>query len=48
MNSVLTKEIVAYGTPLFIGNTLRYHNFEMYTLSDYARLNEERREILAG
>ena len=47
-STVFAKEIVAYGTPLFIGNTLRYHTFEMYTLSDYARLNEERREILAG
>ena len=47
-STVLAKEVVAFGVPLFIGNTLRYHTFEMYTLSDYARLNEERREILAG
>ena len=47
-STVFAKEIVAYGIPLFVGNTLSYHNFEMYTLSDYARLNEERREILAG
>jgi len=47
-STVFAKEVIANGIPLFVGNTLSYHNFEMYTLSDYARLNEERKEILAG
>ncbi len=46
-STVFAKEIVANGTPLFIGNPLGHHTFEMYTLSDYARLNDERKESLA-
>ena len=47
-STVFAKEVVASGTPLFIGDPLRHQTFEMYTFSDYARLNEERKEILAG
>ena len=47
-STVFAKEVVANGTPLFIGDPLRHQTFEIYTFSDYARLNEERKEVLAG
>ena len=46
-STVLAKEVVAKGIPLSISNPYLHQTFEMYTLSDYARLNEERREIIA-
>ncbi len=47
-STVLAKEVVAKGVALSVRDPLACQNFEMRTLSDYARLNEERREILAG
>jgi len=47
-STVLAKEVVSKGIALFTGNPVVRQSFEMYTLSDYARLNEERREILAS
>lgn len=45
-STVLAKEVVTKGIALFTGNTVVRQSFEMYTLSDYSRLNEERLEIL--
>ena len=46
--TVLRKEVLARGRLLFETDRLRRAEFEMYTLSDYARLNEERAPILAA
>ncbi len=46
-STVFAKEVVSKGTALFIGNPVVHQTFEMYTLSDYARLNEERKAVLA-
>lgn len=46
-STVLAKEVIAHGIPISITDPSAYRTFEMYTLSSYARLNEERREILA-
>jgi uncharacterized protein len=45
-STVLAKEVITKGLPLFIGNPYAHQTFEMHTLSDYARLNEQRKEIL--
>ncbi len=47
-STVLAKEVVTKGIIIFNGDRLVRQTFEMYTLSDYARLNEERRKILGS
>ncbi len=46
-STVLAKEVVTKGIVIFNGDLIAQQTFEMYTLSSYARLNEERKEILA-
>jgi len=41
-STVMRKEVVRTGRCLFAASERVYREFEMYTLSDYARLNEER------
>ena len=45
VSTVMQKELI-YGDLLYCGNRYAVDVFEMETLSDYQRLNEERREIL--
>jgi uncharacterized protein len=45
-DTVLKAQIIGSGRPLFCRDSASTNAFEMYALSDYARLNEERREIL--
>lgn len=45
-STVLAKEVIRTGHLLFIADDLSRQYFEMKTLSDYARLNEERSVIL--
>ena len=45
-STVFRKEVIRTGAPIHIGDPSLRHRFEMYALSDYARLNEERREII--
>jgi len=45
--TVLRAQVVGRGRRLFASDATAADSFEMYTLSDYARLNEERREVLA-
>lgn len=47
-STVFRKEVVRTGNPIFIADLPALQQFEMYTLSDYARLNEERHHILAS
>ena len=47
-NTVLRKEVLSGGRLLYALNAVQRANFEMYTLSDYARLNEERAPVLAA
>jgi len=44
--TVLRKEIIAYGRRIYCGETLSCETFEDFVFADYARLNEERAEIL--
>ena len=46
--TVLRKEVLAHGRLLYETDTSRRSEFEMYALSDYARLNEERATVLAA
>jgi len=46
-STVLRKEVLAGGQLLYETMPERRAEFEMYALSDYARLNEERAPILA-
>ena len=46
-STVFRKEVIRTGAPIQMGDLSLRHRFEMYALSDYARLNEERREIIA-
>ena len=46
-STVLRKEVLAGGRLLFETASARREEFEMYALSDYARLNEERAPVLA-
>ena len=46
-NAVLRKEVLANGRLLYETDRRRRAEFEMYALSDYARLNEERAPVLA-
>ena len=45
-STVMRKEVLRTGLLLHESNPARRMEFEMLTLSDYARLNEERRPIL--
>ena len=47
-STVLRKEVMAGGRLLYETVPARRAEFEMYTLSDYARLNEERSPVLAA
>jgi predicted nucleotidyltransferase len=44
--TALRAQVIGEGRRIHTGDELLAGTFEMYTLSDYARLNEERREIL--
>ncbi len=46
-SAVMKAEVLRGGRRLFVGDAHRADEFEMYALSDYARTNEERREVLA-
>jgi uncharacterized protein len=46
--TVFRKEVLRTGVLLFENDLRRRHDFEMYALSDYARLNEERAPVLAA
>jgi predicted nucleotidyltransferase len=45
-STVLRKEVVTKGRLLLETDRYRRQEFEMYALSDYARLNEERAPVL--
>jgi predicted nucleotidyltransferase len=45
-STVLRKEVVATGKIIWDGDPVERARFEMYVLSSYARLNEERAGIL--
>jgi len=45
--TVFQTQIIATGQYLFVSDPLAVDYFEMYAYSDYARLNEERAEILS-
>lgn len=47
-STVLAKEVIRTGTPLAAKDHHACQTFEMRTLADYARLNEERAPILAS
>jgi predicted nucleotidyltransferase len=46
VSTVLRKEVVAADRRIFCANAYAVDEFEMLTLSLYAKLNDERREIL--
>jgi predicted nucleotidyltransferase len=46
-SAVMKAEVLRGGQRLFVGDARRADEFEMYALSDYARANEERRDVLA-
>ena len=43
---VFRQQVIRNGIVLFEKNATTRHRFEMYTLSDYVRLNEERMPVL--
>jgi len=45
-SAVMRAMVVQTGRVLHVGDLRRQQEFEMYALSDYARANEERREVL--
>jgi predicted nucleotidyltransferase len=47
-STVLRKEVLSGGRLLYESSPARRAEFEMYALSDYARLNEERAPVLAA
>ncbi len=47
-STVMAKEVMRTGTPLAVADRRACQTFEMRTLADYARLNEERAPILAS
>lgn len=47
-STVMRMQILSTGTCLASQDEQARREFEMYAYSDYARLNEERREILKG
>jgi predicted nucleotidyltransferase len=46
--TTLRAQVAAFGRRIHTSDARRADEFEMYALSDYARLNEERREIVAS
>ena len=46
VSTVLRAQVVAYGERLFCMDAAECDAYENYTLSAYARLNEERKDIL--
>jgi predicted nucleotidyltransferase len=46
-STVMAKEVIRTGVALHVADQSRLQQFEMRTLADYARLNEERQPILA-
>jgi predicted nucleotidyltransferase len=46
-STVLRMQVISTGTCLFAGDEARRQQFEDFVYSSYARLNEERREILS-
>lgn len=47
-STVMRMQVLSTGTCLTTEDERARREFEMYAYSDYARLNEERREILKG
>lgn len=47
-SAVMKAQVIGQGRQLIVGDGRRAAEFEMYALSDYARANEERREVLAA
>jgi predicted nucleotidyltransferase len=47
-STVMKAQIVTRGKCIYESNKIKKDFFEMYSLSDYARLNEERKEIIEG
>ena len=47
-STVMRMQVLSTGTCLATFDDLARRMFEMYTYADYARLNEERRDILKG
>ena len=47
-STVMRMQVLATGTCLMPFDETARQEFEMYAYSDYARLNEERREIVKG
>jgi len=47
-STVMAKEVMRTGLPLAVADPQARQTFEMRTLADYARLNEERAPILAS
>ncbi len=47
-STVLRKEVIRTGDAIHVRDELAMRKFEMRSLSDYARLNEERHEVLAS
>jgi predicted nucleotidyltransferase len=47
-SAVLKAQVIGHGHRLSVQDERRTAEFEMYALSDYARANEERREVLAA
>jgi uncharacterized protein len=47
-SAVFRKEVIRTGEPFRVHDLTAMREFEMLALSDYARLNEERREVLAA
>lgn len=45
-SAVFRAQVVGTGTALHVPDPRRRNEFEMHVLSDYARANEERREVL--
>jgi predicted nucleotidyltransferase len=45
-SAVMRAQVVDSGIRMIVNNERRTAEFEMYALSDYARANEERREVL--
>ena len=48
VSTVLKFQIVMNGRRIYCANSFLSDSFEMYALSDYVRLNEERRDIIAA
>jgi predicted nucleotidyltransferase len=46
VSTVMKAQVVSNGTCIYETERKQRDMFEMYTLSDYARLNEERKEII--